>query len=324
MAAVAQLVEAVFQRKLRAALFTRFPEKYVREIIVPKLAGMGIEVTRIVDYKTATSAVDVSDVDYVFGMFENGSHGDSNLAQKAAQRAGKRYIPLSRKAALWPKFDGLPDPVEAPRTGGPADLEAALREYIDLWMEGLDNGEIAQRIRHYWPENACRTGGQLNMFLNGLLKQGIAPEWFKVWWDEERIKRLAPPPVPAAKPCPAPSRPLSLAPPALPPVVAADEPAPAPAPEPTPPEPDPVAVTPAPPVEAPEPTSAPTPAPVKRPRGRPRKDTSTSAPVGIALANLGHEVLAAIDTLVRHDAISKAEAWSLVADYMKRGAGNHG
>lgn len=210
------MTNAVEMGALRAAVFTNYPERLVRETVAPKLRERGVEVVHIEKLGRAGRAL-LLDVDVVLAMHEKASHAEGDRARLAATSAGKRYLTLSRKASSWPDFrKGISVQAqiqgEEPVIEDGKTLELLLREYVELWEDGSQTEEIAAQVRHYLLPVPIRTAGQLSALLQRVLKAG-EPPWFRKWWDEERIMNRN---TVASKPCPPPSRPLQLEPPRLP------------------------------------------------------------------------------------------------------------
>lgn len=87
---------------MRAALFTSFPSRFIREKIIPDLSRRGVEVV-IVDEASRAERYDLRayELDVVLHMNEMGGHASSYVLSRVARDANITIRALSRKKASW-------------------------------------------------------------------------------------------------------------------------------------------------------------------------------------------------------------------------------
>lgn len=97
-------------------LVSGFPSSFIEDKMVPGLRAIGVSVKRVVGVRFAG---DIEGVDAVAYMFEMSSHGESEGFRRRADKAGVKFVLLSRKSSEWLgefKRAGLPvsgKPVDA-------------------------------------------------------------------------------------------------------------------------------------------------------------------------------------------------------------------
>lgn len=87
---------------MRAALFTSFPERFIKEKILPDLLKRGVEVV-LIDETSRVERYDLRayQLDVVLHMNEMGGHTRSHVLSKLAREARVTVRALSRKKASW-------------------------------------------------------------------------------------------------------------------------------------------------------------------------------------------------------------------------------
>lgn len=158
----------------KATIVSKFPSRFIKNDIIPKLKTYGIEVDRIIEPAKLRDPLSFGDDEIVLVMHEMLSHSEYYRVKRLAKRANKQLIALSRKMASWHKaLEVLAKPQS--KSGKTNFYELASR-VIDLRQQGKSLEEIAQEVKSLW-DTSAPNGKNLHTFLSAALKQErIAPE----------------------------------------------------------------------------------------------------------------------------------------------------
>lgn len=203
---------------MRAALFSNFPEKFLRHSIIPKLEMRGVEVVSSARPDGAPLLQMMDAVDIVLFMHEMASHNDDRAVRNASRVSGLPMLCLSRKASSW---EGKLPPVKssdsktfeiqlplaatasaeepkpepaAPNTGDlnmseisrksvpDANLEPLLRRVMQLRGQGVKYADMIPELRQFWTNpSELKTGAQLQSYIGNVQRRPGCPEFYTQW-----------------------------------------------------------------------------------------------------------------------------------------------
>ncbi len=205
---------------MRALLFSNFPDRFLKDSILPKLETRGVSVDKVMLPRNASASPAPVQAEAVLFMHELASHSENDAVRDFATRAGLPMICISRKAALWD--DRLPhmevsippciaaatqDPIPVPAAKpqdtdtGDADMpsnitrsvptelvEPMLRHMIKLHSQGMSYDGMIPELRQYWKSGSLDRGNQLRSYVGNILKRHDCPDFYKQWVASGRPK----------------------------------------------------------------------------------------------------------------------------------------
>lgn len=221
---LASLMSGKFDCKfadMKATLFSNFPDRFLRESIIPKLDQRGIEVVRVSVPKNAESVSGAgAGSEIVLFMHEMASHNDDKVVRALAHKEGLPMVCLSRKASSWderlplleqapqhqtqpdpkPKPDPKPDPDFSSVAATAQDTDTGDKVMPDNTTRTVPNDVLEAMLRHMMqlhakntkyedmvPElrqywtNELANGAQLYSYLGNVLRRADCPEFYKQW-----------------------------------------------------------------------------------------------------------------------------------------------
>lgn len=198
-----------------AVLYSGFPERFVRNRVIPKLRRLGVEVICVGDADRPTERC-VARADLILVMHEMASHSGDKAIRIIAEAHGKRVAYLPRKASSWRERLGLQDPppssseqknkqeghmeaqadsrpngrhngvlVDALRRSGKS-LDDMLKAIVQMSkVDRFGYREMAPRLQPFF-DGTELTPGRLKDFVGAVCKRPDVPGWFVDWRKTSR------------------------------------------------------------------------------------------------------------------------------------------
>lgn len=204
----------------KAILFSKFPNRFVNQSIIPKLERRGIVVERVVHPKRALSLGD-TEASMALFMFEMSSHSENNAVKEFCSLSNIPLVPISRKSSAW--GDKLPPELspalveagdfdETAPSGAdeeaenetniedgdetmpdntirsvPNDkVEAMLLHMMDLHGKGVGYADMIGPLKKYWTNGVLSSPKQLRSYLGNILRRDDCPQFYKQWIEDGR------------------------------------------------------------------------------------------------------------------------------------------
>ena len=194
---------------MKAVIFGKYPDQFVREKITPKLQELGIDIEGIESRPSNFSSAELHGIDIVLFMSELAAHKELEQIKPALKRSNAKLVYLSRKSSNWKKqFERAGIKLSERKMARPPavqDLHGFFLTYIKLKRKGFTHEDMAPVLRKYWPQ--LKGGKNIASFISRMRQpenRDKLPPFFLDFTEhgtipKELLQDSQPPPEPEAK-----------------------------------------------------------------------------------------------------------------------------